>query len=238
MEHPIRIAVVDDEDAFAQRLKARITAFLTQQQIPAEVTVFTSGRAMLESCADTQYDLIFLDIDMPEITGLDIARKLRIQEADTEMIFITNYDDLVYDTIRYTPFRFIRKSRLAIEFEEALQAFLAKMHSRTTMYLFQTEQGKRPVHAASIVYIEVQSHRLTVHLPEEAFLAGGNLSDVEKDISRHGFIRIHKSYLVNFRYISLINQKNVILDDGTALPLSRGKLASVKTELMRFSRRF
>ncbi len=238
MEHPIRIAVVDDETAFAQSLKTRIAAFLTQQQIPAEVTVFTSGSALLESCADTQYDLIFLDIDIPDVTGLDIARMLRMKDTPAELIFITNYDNLVYDTIRYTPFRFIRKSRLAAEFEEALQAFLAKMHSQTTMYLFQTEQGKRPVHAASIVYIEVQSHRLTVHLPEEAFLAGGNLSDVEAVFAEHGFLRIHKSYLVNFRYISRISYKEVVLDDGTALPLSRGKLASVKKELMRFSRRF
>lgn len=238
MEHPISIAVVDDEEAFAQSLKARITAFLTQQQIPAEVAVFTSGHAMLDSCIAVQYDLVFLDIDMPDVTGLDIARKLRMKDTPAELIFITNYDNLVYDTIRYAPFRFIRKSRLAAEFEEALQAFLAGRRSRMTTFFFLTEQGRRPVNAADVVYVEVQSHKLTVHLPDEVFLAGGNLSDVEAVLAEHGFLRIHKSYLVNFRYISRISYKEIVLDDGTALPLSRGKLESVKRDMMRWTRRF
>ena len=173
---------------------------------------------------------------MPQITGIDIAKKLRIKLESTEIIFVTNKDEMVYDIIQYTPFRFIRKSRLEIEIEEALETYLKKKNHQNAIYFFSTEQGKKPVNIVTIVYIEVKSHKLTIYEQDKVFSANGNLNTIEKEISQYGFIRIHKSYLVNFRYINLICQKEVTLDNGNTLPLSRRKFESTKKELMRFSR--
>ena len=134
------------------------------------------------------------------------------------------------------PFRFIRKSRFSQEIGEALENYLRKRREQKAMYFFSVDDGKRPVNVVSLIYAEVQSHKLTVHCEEESFEANGNLSDVEKAIAGYGFVRIHKSYLVNLRYISLIRKSEIILDDGTSLPLSRRKLESVKMELVRFAR--
>ncbi len=236
MENMIRIAVVDDEEVFVQTIANRIRVILNNANVNFELQSFTNGTALLEKCNCSHFNLVFLDIDMPEVTGIDIAQKIRMKQSDTEMVFVTNKDDLVYDAIRYTPFRFIRKSRFEMEIEEALENYLAKRQNQKISYLFSTEQGKRPINVIGVLYIEVQSHKLTIHQQEGVFIANGNLSDVEKEITKYGFIRIHKSFLVNFRCINLINQREVILDDGTALPLSRGKLEIAKMELMRFLR--
>lgn len=236
LEHRIMIAIVDDEDVFAEKIHEKVDEFLRNIGMDFEIRIFTDGTALLDSRSDVRFDLVFLDIDMPKITGIDIAKKLREMQADTEIVFVTNKDDLVYETIRYTPFRFIRKSRLELEFEEALETYLAKRRNQAATYFFSVEQGKKLTNVISIIYIEVQSHKLTVHLQDDSFTANGNLSDVEKAIAPYGFIRIHKSYLVNFRYINFINQKEIILDDGNKLPISRGKLDSAKLALMRFSR--
>ena len=236
MEEKIYVAVVDDEEVMANIISNRVREYLHNQIIAFDLTTYTDGASFLQQCKSTHFDLIFLDIDMPDITGLDIAHKIRMKQSHTEMIFITNKDDLVYDTIRYTPLRFIRKSRLDLEFEESIASFLVKLQNQKAAVLFSTDQGKRPVNVITVMYIDVQSHKLTIHLPDEVLTANGNLSDVEKLIKNYGFIRIHNSYLVNFRYISLINQKSVILDNEAVLPLSRGKYQTAKMELMRFSR--
>ena len=233
----IRIAVVDDEKIFADLISNRLHTFLKNKNVLFGIDIFTSGMSFLSACSSLSYDLVYLDIDMPEITGLDIAQKLRMKRSEIEVIFITNKDDLVYDTIRYTPFRFIRKSRFELEFEEAIEQYLSKREAQKALFFFSTEQGKRPINVVLVSYIEVQSHKLTLHLPDETIFANGNLSDIEKKIQHLGFIRIHSSYLVNFRYIDLIDHKSVILDDKTVLPLSRGRSESTKMALIQFSRR-
>ncbi len=236
MKNTISIAVVDDEKVYEEIVSTKVSAYLQDQQFAFEVHTFSDGTAFLEKCHTEQFDMVFLDIDMPEISGIEVAQRLRLKHADAEIVFVSNKEELVYETIQYTPFRFIRKSRFEMEIDEALECYLVKRRTRGLMCDFSTEQGRKVVNAISINYIEVRSHKLTVHLQDTSFNANGNLSDVEKEIAQCGFIRIHKSFLVNFRCIDLINHKEVLLDDGSMLPLSRGKQEAVQLELMRFSR--
>lgn len=101
MEHRIMIAIVDDEDVFAEKIHEKVDGFLQNIGMDFEIRIFTDGTALLDSRSDVRFDLVFLDIDMPKITGIDIAKKLREMQADTEIVFVTNKDDLVYETIRY-----------------------------------------------------------------------------------------------------------------------------------------
>lgn len=236
MEQHIRIAAVDDEPIFTAMVKETIETHMKNARENYEMLTFSGGNGLLSSDREKPFDLVLLDIDMPGITGIEIARELRTKQKDTAIIFITNKDELVYETIRYTPFRFIRKSRFAEEIGEALENYLRKRRDQRAVYFFSVDEGKRPVNVVSLIYAEVQSHKLTVHCEEESFEANGNLSDVEKAVAGYGFVRIHKSYLVNLRYITLIRKNEIILDDGTSLPLSRRKLESVKMELVRFAR--
>lgn len=232
----IRIAIVDDEKAMVEMINREIKSALISFNIQCEISQFTDGNVFFQSCIESRYDLVLLDIDMPQISGIDIAQKIRTKQTDTEIIFVTNRDELVYDTIKYTPFRFIRKFRFDMEISEALESFLKKVESNKKTKLFSTEHGKKVVAITDILYIEVGSHKLTVYMQQECFVANGNLKDLEKEISQYGFIRIHQGYLVNFRCINIIGQKDVVLDDGTKLPLSRKRIEESKSKLMRYSR--
>ncbi len=80
------------------------------------------------------------------------------------------------------------------------------------------------------------SHKLNIHLENESFIANGNLKDIEELFHSYGFIKIHQSYIANYRYINLIKRTEVMLDDGKSLPLSRSRIEQVKLEYMRFIR--
>lgn len=232
----IRIAIVDDEQIILNSIRKKIEKILYDLNAEFEIQDFTSGKAALKEITEKGFDIIFLDIDMPDVSGMTIAKKLRMQEENLEIVFITNKDELVYDAIKVFPFRFIRKSRFDEEIQEALCEFIAKSNNRKSVYIFSTPNGEKAVQTAQIRYIEVSSHKLSIHLLNESFITSGNLKDIEELFYTYGFIKIHQSYLANFRFINYIKRNEVILDNGTALPLSRSRYEKTKFEYMRLSR--
>lgn len=232
----IRIAIVDDEKIILNSIHKKIEKILYDLNTESEIQDFTSGKTALKEITKMNFDIVFLDIDMPDVSGMEIAKKIRIQDEKLEIVFITNKDELVYDTIKFSPFRFIRKSRLDEEIQETLHEFIAKLNNRKAVYVFSTSNGEKTVQPVRIRYIEVSSHKLSIHLPNESFVTNGNLKDIEELFYTYGFIKIHHSFLVNFRFVNYIKRNEVILDNGMTLPLSRSRCEKTKFEYMRLSR--
>ena len=117
----IRIAIVDDEKIILNSIHKKIEKILYDLNVEFEIQDFTIGKIALKEITEKEFDIIFLDIDMPEVSGMEIAKIIRMQEENIDIVFITNKDELVYDAIKFAPFRFIRKSRFDEEIPEALQ---------------------------------------------------------------------------------------------------------------------
>ncbi len=232
----LHIAVCDDDKIILDSIGDTIANTMKEYETDFTIMKFVDGKSLIKSYSEQRFDIIFLDIDMPDVTGIDIAKKLRNYSNEVEIIFVTNKDEMVYETIKYSPFRFIRKSRFESEINEAIENYLEKQSKHNYSVFFATEDGKKAVAVNDIVYIEVKSHKLTVHTTLHVVEANGNLKNVESEISEYGFIRIHQSYLVNFRFIDVVRQKSVVLDNEEILPLGRGRYEDVKMSLMRFSR--
>ena len=232
----IRIAIVDDEQIILNSIHKKIQDILNELNIEFEIQDFTSGKTALKEITEKVFDIIFLDIDMPDVSGMTIAKKIRMQEENLEIVFITNKDELVYDAIKVVPFRFIRKSRFDEEIQEALHEFIAKLNNKKIFYIFSTSNGEKTVQPTQIRYVEVSSHKLSIHMLNESFITIGNLKDIEEQFYTYGFIKVHQSFLVNFRFINYIKRNEVILDNGTTLPLSRSRYEKTKFEYMRLSR--
>lgn len=232
----IRIAIVDDEQIILNSIRKKIEKILYDLNAEYEIQDFTSGKTALKEITEKGFDIVFLDIDMPDVSGMTIAKKIRMQEENVEIVFITNKDELVYDAIKVLPFRFIRKSRFDEEIQEALHKFVAKLNNIKPIHIFSTSNGEKAVQPVRIRYIEVSSHKLSIHLLNESFITSGNLKDIEEQFYTYGFIKIHQSYLANFRFINYIKRNEVILDNGIVLPLSRSRYEKTKFEYMRLSR--
>lgn len=232
----IKIAVVDDEPIMVSFIHKKIEGILNDFKIEFEVYDFTNGKSALKDIIAKSFDLVFLDIDMPDVSGMDIANRIRLLDCKSEIVFITHKEDLVYDAVKLSPFRFIRKSQFEEEIYEALDKFVEKMNDSKSTYMFNSTEGKVTVQLIRIRYIEVSSHKLFINGVNRSFIVNGNLKDVEELFYRFGFIKIHQSYLVNYRYINLIKRKEVVLDNELSLPLSKSNYENVKIEYMRLSR--
>lgn len=230
------IAICDDDTTFLKLLKEKIEDYCKSQNLSAEVMEYSSGETLLKACNKTKFSLIFLDIEMPGMSGIEVASSLYSTAQNTEIIFLSGFEDYVYESIKYKPLRFIRKGYINQELPEALEAFYGIIKSSESNYPFSTKEGTIIWKVEDIQYIEVYQHYVYVHSSDQSIKVRGSLDTYEKTFQKWGFIRIHKSYLVSYKHIYAINPTEVILTGQMKLPLSRRKNEEVKEKFVEYTR--
>lgn len=226
----IRIAVCDDDRDFTERMKLLIEQYFTEQDAESDIVIFNSGGDFLSE--NTDYNAVFLDIDMPDVGGFDIAEQIS-DKSNTLIVFVTTHDELVYSSLKFRPFRFVRKAYLEEELLETMEAVKKEILklSANKKFMLQTKKGEFLLDVDNIEYIEIYTHSIQVYTVDGEILeCYGSLSALEKQLNAFDFVRTHKSYLVNCRYIFSIEKNRIILDDKTEIPLSRYKIDTVKSK--------
>lgn len=227
----IKAAICDDEAAILNRLREHISSEFARLGAEISVEGFSSGEEFLSAHNENAFDAVFLDIDMPEIGGFDIAERIN-SIGEPLIVFVTSHDELVFSSIRFRPFRFIRKAYLENELPETAEAVRNELAKRSSArkFTFQAKNGEVFVDLGAVEYIEIYGHWLKVHIKDDKPLeCYGSLSDFEKRLGEFNFVRTHKSYLINCKFIYAIEKNQVVLDDKTAIPLSRYKADAVKS---------
>lgn len=153
------IAICDDDEIFLSRLEKQIRAELQQLNVVGEIVSYTDSEKLLETKLH-QTEIFFLDIDMPEVTGMELAAKLEEQNPQAIVIFISNHEEAVFEAIHYKPFRFIRKAYLQAELSEALQSLKKQKEKRARFITLDVKEQQIVLPVKEIVYIESQAHYL------------------------------------------------------------------------------
>lgn len=232
--------ICDDCLGFAEKLKKTIDTYSAKDR-ENEIKVFDSAKALLFAFREKMADAVFLDIDMPQMSGFEAAEALQGIKEDIPIVFVTGYDDKVYQSYEYQPFWFIRKSHID-DVGAILPRLLKKLDAmaeqkRQTVNL-KTENSVIEVDIGSLLYIEGMKNNIIIH----DRVSGDKtvrckMGSAEKQLSSHGAARIQRGILVNLRCISKITSREVILTDGTHLGLSRLKAEAVKEQYHDFIRR-
>lgn len=232
--------ICDDCLGFAEKLKKTIDTYSAKDR-ENEIKVFDSAKALLFAFREKMADAVFLDIDMPQMSGFEAAEALQGIKEDIPIVFVTGYDDKVYQSYEYQPFWFIRKSHID-DVGAILPRLFKKLDAmaeqkRQTVNL-KTENSVIEVDIGSLLYIEGMKNNIIIH----DRVSGDKtvrckMGSAEKQLSSHGAARIQRGILVNLRCISKITSREVILTDGTHLGLSRLKAEAVKEQYHDFIRR-
>lgn len=221
---------------FLDNLYVAINTILSGQKIKYNIDIYTDGNRLLEDNKSKFFHVLFLDIEMPIISGIEVANELRKINSHIAIVFITNRDDLVFQSIQYKPFRFIRKSLFLEELPETVYALIHHFYNENEYYTFETKTSLTKIKVVNIIYIESRKHFLYVYCRDSEQCVRGTMNLFEEIFEPKGFIRIHSGYLVNFKYIYSINKTEVLLDNQERLPISRHRLAEVKKKLLLFTR--
>ncbi len=234
----IRIAIVDDEENDLYYIEKKIEYHLYSKNVSFKYTLYTNADALLKHQETTPFDVIFLDIDMPMISGMDAAARLNQIDSKSLIVFVTNYDELVFKAFKFKAIGFIRKKKFEEEIDEILDTILIELE-KINHVIQLTEAGAIiKIDLFDIRYVKSSDHYVEFHFDGKYKTIRRKLDEIQEQIEDYGFIRIHSRYLVNYRYIFSIEKTTVVMSDNLQLPLSRNRIEYAKEKFQIYSRRF
>lgn len=232
----IRIAIVDDEKGFLKNYRYLVEKEFINNQFEVEIKCFYESADFYEQFENSNFDIVFMDIDMPGISGIQLAAEIRKRKLETVIVFVSSHSNLVFESIHYAPYRFIQKDTLESDTAEAIQAYCQMLHEENNIIQLKVETGEvHNFYLMKIQYFYSVRHDLFFVYSKEKnsqrlFTRRYTMDVLEKMLKEKGFIRIHKSYIVNSKSIHQILSDKVILCDGSELPISRSNVASIKKQ--------
>ena len=235
----MRIAICDDDNEMLGRLKKDVIEIFGILKVNIEIFSFSDGKELLRTIQndDENFDLFLLDIDMPDVSGLEIAQMLREMSVNLIIIFISAYDNYVFDSIEYSPFRYIRKSRIKEELPLALKAAHTLFEKEQPRYIaVKSEEGDYyKVAHSEIWYIEIESRKLYIYLTRDRVIkTWKTVKELLTELNDGNFVKIHSGCAVNLKYISEYYGYDVTLDNGKKLLASRSGIKAIKTTLAKY----
>lgn len=232
----IQIAVCDDEKRVLDEISFKVCNAFEDIHRPTEIFKTDNPFELVEHIKNSSIDVLFLDIDMPSLSGMDIAQFLIDRGANTLLVFVTSHDALVYQSFRYHPFGFIRKSHFDEEIGTVVKSIADELQKRNEYFSFKTNEGFFKVPFADILYFESESNYINLHCTDNQYKFRGTITSLEKELSAKGFIRTHKGFLVNQQHIFAIKGDDIELSSKQLLPIGRTNRENVKKTILRYMR--
>ena len=237
----LKIAILDDDKTALMISTSAVEAFLKEKAVEYNVFPFSNPLNFLASAKEEKFDLSFLDIDMPEMNGLEVANQLSEIAKNGQIIFLSQREDLVFECLKFHPFGFIRKSKLIDDFSLMMNQFYQTINnteSDETKIDIIDKTKTVSFKIKEIVYIEGDRNYQKVVLKDKTSqnirVAMGSL---EEKLKEYGFIRIHKGYLLNYLYIRSIEGEEVYLTTGGSLPMAKKRKDEIMKQYLAMSRK-
>lgn len=234
----MKIAICDDDKLFTDILSEKPDEVLSKNNLRYNITSFSSGSELITALNKSLYrfDVVFLDVDMPRVNGEEVAEYINSLKLSIPIIFVTNHDDFVFSSFKYRPFGFLRKSHIDSELEEAVIRLYKYLYNSHQYYTFTFHGKLISLPYNKIKYIEAYGHEVIIHTTDTDIRTTKSLSEIEKVLSAYEFIRIHKSFIANTRFVFSVERNNIILTDNSSLPVSRAKSEEIKQAIIKFAR--
>ena len=183
-----------------------------------------------------EVDIIYLDILMGKMNGVETARRLREIGCLAQIIFLTTSDEYVFEAFEVEPFYYIVKDDMTVrKFKEIFLKVKDSVRLKEEDFISVTSNGaKEKLKLDSILYFEVQNRVITVHMRDSEFSYYSRLEEVEELLAERGFVRIHRSYLVNCYYIKKLSRNGLVLNNETELPVSEKYSQNVQQQFSKY----
>lgn len=223
----LKIAVCDDEEYFGVRIKSIILEYMTGRNYDCIVDIFKSGKEILASYfSGINYDMVFLDINMKEMDGIQTAKEIRKLSSDVYIIFITAYITYSLEGYKVDAVRYILKedNYLVGTMIECLDTVIKKMNYEEIQYTIDFFNEKVNLAVDKILYVESRLHKVfffVLNKQVEEYCMYDKLDCIENNLKQFGFCRIHQSFLVNLKYVKSVERYKVILLNGIEISISK-----------------
>lgn len=223
----LKALIVEDSPSEKQALVHALMLYGQRRNLDIKTTWLTSVAGM--ASGEREFDVVFLDVGLPGMNGMDAAQLMRSYDSSTPLVFVTSLSQYAVKSYEVNASGYVIKPVTLPKIEMCMDRVLQHLRSREGRHVTLTMgSGVRVVPLGDIRYIELLRHDLTYHLAtnNETLRLRGTIKDAAEELGQDGrFLRISSGCLVNMDCVRLIKGTSVILYDGTKLPLSRSRRA-------------
>lgn len=209
----MRIAICDDDVLIIQQIKCLIRTFFETKGIKCpEIVSFTNGEALLADQQDM--DILFLDIEMSGINGIYAGKELKKANDKLIIFIVTSYPEYLDEAMRFHVFRYLSKPLDRQRFFRNMEDAVDLYHTITFRVPVETRHGIHTLPAASIIMIEAQGRKVTVHTTQDDYESVRTMQYWLELLPKNCFFQTHRSFIVNFDHISDFDHSLVHLADN------------------------
>lgn len=218
----ITVIICDDDKNTRNQIYNYLEEFEMGNQCRFDIKTFSTGQEMMESSSIEECELLFLDIEMGALNGIEVSHILREQQGRDELqiIFVSAYDRYMKEMFEVRPFNYLSKPFTAEKFNITLERFLRLHKKSSEFFTFKIGRALYRLPYGEILYFESSKRKIIIHTKDETMDFYGKLDELEKELKENSFFRIHQSYLVNPIYIKNYSSHEVTLINELKISIS------------------
>lgn len=235
----INIAICDDENYICSKIEDMIIKYKQEFYVNIEINIFNSGQEFYNKLKiGKKYDVIFLDIEMDILNGLDIGKIIReeLEDEITRIIYISSYSQYALKLFKLRPTDFLIKPIKEDEFRETFNKVLKLINIECEYFEFKSGVEKYRIPLKDIVYFSTikYSKKIKIKTVDKEYQFYGTIKELNDKLEKYRFICPYSSYLVNYKFIKNIGNKKLTLFSGKEIPLSKYKIKEIKMLKLKF----
>ena len=221
------IAICEDESYIVETISKYLQEYYRDTCL---IYPFHFGEELLNS--GIKFDIAFLDIELGDMNGIQLAKKLKDMEYQACIVFVTNYTDYWKQAFNVHAFEYLTKPIFKEELFHVLHEIenYRKNDVQNNMVRLKSQNGIVQVEMSEIIYFEFYSRKVKMVLDNKEYLLTYSLQDIENMVLTHDFAKPHRAYVANLRKIDIINKFDIIMNNGHNIPLAQKKAADFKRQ--------
>ena len=217
----LNIAICEDEEAEMAYLTSLVRKWSAARGIGARLSGYGSAEDFLAECGGGKsVDILLLDIQMKEMDGVELARRVRGGDEAVQIVFVTGYPDFMSEGYDVSALHYLMKPVKEGKLSEVLDKALSRLRKGSRVIIFPKTGGDIKIKADDIIYAEVLSHTVALQLTRGKEEFQMRISDMA-DLLGDGFFKCHRSYIVSLKYVRRVTKAAMVLEGGREIPLSR-----------------
>ena len=230
----MKIAICDDESKICLQLKNILDDILPTKVTTNHIDTFNSGETLCKKLQDVEYGLVFVDIELPEMSGVEIGQYIRETRRDniTQIAYISSKQEYAMELFDTRPINFLVKPLDREKVTKVIDAYLKISVGKYEVIRFKKGHEQHRIVASKIMYFERDGRKVRMFTTDETIEFYESLEKIYEQIKSFGFLQIHKSYVVNNKYVRKISYKSLQMTNGETLPISQSHRNEVRAAYM------
>lgn len=232
----MQVAICDDDCLFRAELRDYLITYKTEKRIHIDIYEFNNGKEFLD--CDLVFDIVFLDFQMPDLNGLETARRLRLENSICSIVFITSYSKFfIKNAFEVNTFRFFDKPIFEDDIYTLLDVYISHQRKLAPI-IINDSYAQKTIASKDIIYLEGDGKYCTIRTNTGTVHSSKTLSGVLQELPQYCFYRTHKSYAVNLYCIEYIQDNYVYLTNGEKASIGRSHLSDFKKAYKSFVKNY